>query len=105
MFSFDAVTETCCPLLGCCCITGRMLAVALGCRVVAARARGESLSDEVAALELEECPIRMAAHPSGQALVLALGSGGLARVNVARGDGDAATSLSLATGVLYSDYH
>jgi hypothetical protein len=68
------------------------------CRVVAARAQGESLSDEVAALELEDCPIRMAAHPSGNALVLALGGGGLARVNVARGDGDAAPSLSLATG-------
>lgn len=68
------------------------------CRVVAARAQGESLSDEVAALELEDCPIRMVAHPSGSALVLALGGGGLARVNVARGDGDAAPSLSLATG-------
>lgn len=68
------------------------------CRVVAARARAESLSDEVAALELEDCPIRMAAHPSGNALVLALGGGGLSRVNVARGDGDAAPSLSLATG-------
>jgi hypothetical protein len=68
------------------------------CRVVAARAHGESLSDEVAALELEDCPIRMAAHPSGNALVLALGGGGLARVNVARGDGDAGPSLSLATG-------
>lgn len=68
------------------------------CRVVAARAEGETLSDEVAALELEDCPIRMAAHPSGKAVVLAFGGGGLARVDVARGDGDAAPSLTLAEG-------
>lgn len=66
--------------------------------MVAARADGEALSDEVAALELEDCPIRMAAHPSGKALVLAFGGGSLARVNIARGDGDAAPAMSLATG-------
>lgn len=67
-------------------------------RVVAATVDGEQLSDEVAALELEDCPIRMAAHPSGRALVLALGGGGLCRVNVARPDGSGgAPTLSLVT--------
>ena len=58
------------------------------CRVVAIRCKAGQLSDELAALELDDCPIRMVALPDGNTLLLALGGGGLVRVDVSASDGD-----------------
>lgn len=61
--------------------------------------QGQALSDEVAALELEDCPIRMVSHPAGRLLVLALGGGGLCRVDLTVPEHGGAPVLALATGV------
>mmetsp|Transcript_10317 Transcript_10317/g.31048 ORF Transcript_10317/g.31048 Transcript_10317/m.31048 type:complete len:383 (-) Transcript_10317:443-1591(-) len=67
-------------------------------RVVAAVVTNQTLSDEVAHLQLEDCPIRMAAHPAGKILVLALGGGGLCRIDLTVPEHGGAPVLALATG-------
>ncbi len=62
--------------------TGRPSVVARSCSVVALRCNGGQLSDELAALELDDCPIRMVGLPDGKMLLLALGGGGIVRVDV-----------------------
>ena len=59
---------------------------------------GDALSDEVAALPLDDVPYRMAAHPSGGSLVVALSSGAVCRVDIDRGDTGGTPTLTLATG-------
>lgn len=67
--------------------------------MVAAVVQGQALSEEVAAVELEDCPIRMVSHPSGRLLVLALGGGGLCRVDLTVPEHGGAPVLARATGV------
>ena len=61
--------------------------MACSCSVVALRCNGGQLSDELAALELDDCPIRMVGLPDGKILLLALGGGGLVRVDVSDTEG------------------
>ena len=67
--------------------TGRPSVVAWSCSVVALRCQGGQLSDELAVLELDDCPIRMVGLPDGKALLLALGGGGLVWVDVSDKEG------------------
>ena len=60
--------------------------------------KGGRLSDEVGELLTgDDAPLRMAAHPGGRALVLAMGKGGLQSVDV-QPQPDGPPTLMLATG-------
>lgn len=78
----------------------------LGRRVVAAQYHRGALSDK----EVGEgwtgldAPLRMAATPSGDALVLAMGNGGLMQLDVERYPGEPAR-LVPALGALHIPYH
>lgn len=65
---------------------------------MAAVVKDETTSDEVSALVLEDCPIRMACHPSGRSLVLAMSKGGLSHVDVSVPEHGGAPMLTLASG-------
>ena len=81
------LSQRCCYIGNCgeqrvCC--GAVL-VPCGCRVVAVLYHRGVLSDAVGdGWTGEDAPLRMAATPSGDALVLAMGTGGLMRLDVER---------------------
>lgn len=71
------------------------------CRVVAAVVKDETTTDEVSSLVLEDCPIRMACHPSGRSLVLAMSKGGLVHVDISIPGHGGAPVLTLASGATF----
>lgn len=54
--------------------------------------------DEAAALQLDNCPMRMVALPGGKALILALAGGGLLQIRVEPGEGSSPPTLTPLTG-------
>lgn len=69
-------------------------------RLVALRYEDGSVAEEeVAALQLDNCPMRMVALPGGKALILALAGGGLLQIRVDPGEGGSPPTLTALTGV------
>lgn len=67
-------------------------------RLIAAAVVDGATTDTVAVSDLDDCPIRMACHPSGQSLILAMNKGGLVRFNIVTPEHGGAPALVRVTG-------